>query len=184
MTPELVLELEWLVWIVSWMAIAVWSARAVARASNQVGYRAVILAGGLLLFSRIGARARLWTLGPAAAWTADAIAAIGFLFTWWARIHLGTLWSSQVTRKAHHHIVDTGPYGLVRHPIYTGLSVATIATMALRGTAFGIAGTALMITGYWMKARVEERFLREQLGPADYDAYAQRVPMLVPFLHG
>jgi protein-S-isoprenylcysteine O-methyltransferase Ste14 len=181
-TPALVNIVEWVVWIVSWLAIAVWSDRAVARASNQTGYRVVIVIGGLMLFSRLGISGPRWALAAPAAWTADAMAAAGFLFTWWARIHLGTLWSSQVTRKAHHRIVDTGPYGIVRHPIYTGLCVATLATMALRGTLTGVVGAATLITGYWMKARVEESFLREQLGPADYDAYARRVPMLIPFL--
>jgi len=182
-TPERVLYAEWIVWIASWLIVAMWSDRAVARAANQVGYRLVIMLGaGVMFWLRV--RIRLWAPGPALAWTADAVAALGFLFTWWARIHLGTLWSSQVARKAHHHVVDTGPYGLVRHPIYTGLCVATLATMALLGTATAVAGAVILMLGYYMKARVEERFLREQLGPADYDAYARRVPMLVPFLHG
>ncbi len=182
--PEVVNIVEWLLWIGSWLLVALWSDRAVARASNQLGYRALTVLGAALLFW-YRSRAALWSMPPAAAWTADGIAAVGFLFTWWARIHLGTLWSSQVTRKAHHHIVDTGPYGIVRHPIYTGLALATIATMALRGTASGVAGGLLLIAGFYAKARIEERFLREQLGAADYDAYARRVPMLIPsLLHG
>ena len=48
----------------------------------------------------------------------------GTLFTWWARIHLGRFWSNAITRKEGHRVIDTGPYGLVRHPIYTGLSAA------------------------------------------------------------
>src|SRR5438445_12979167 len=51
---------------------------------------------------------------------------------WWARIHLGRLWSSNVTRKKNHHVVDSGPYGIVRHPIYTGVIVASIATAAIQ----------------------------------------------------
>ncbi len=182
--PELVNTAEWLLWIVSWLLVAMWSDRAVARASNQLGYRVLNVVGAVLLFW-YHSRAMLWSIPRAVGWTADAIAAVGFLFTWWARIHLGKLWSSQVTRKAHHPIVDTGPYGIVRHPIYTGLSLATIATMALHGTPAGVAGGLLLIAGYYAKARVEERFLHEQLGTAAYDAYARRVPMLIPsFRHG
>jgi protein-S-isoprenylcysteine O-methyltransferase Ste14 len=184
-TPELVNYLEWLVWIVSWLVVAMWSDRTVAQASNQAGYRAVIAAGALLLFGWLRVEFPLWVPGTLVAWTSDVVTAIGFLFTWWARLHLGALWSSQITRKAKHHVVDSGPYGIVRHPIYTGLCVATLATIVLRGTGAAIAGGALMIAGYYTKARMEERFLREQLGPAQYDGYARRVPMLVPFLrHG
>jgi protein-S-isoprenylcysteine O-methyltransferase Ste14 len=68
----------------------------------------------------------------------------------------------------------------VRHPIYTGLIFALLATAAALGTPTGFAGVALMIAGIVMKARLEEKFLREEFGPEIYDAYARRVPMLVP----
>ena len=125
----------------------------------------------------------LWHAGPALAWTLAGLALAGFAFTWWARVHIGRLWSSSVTRKADHHIVDTGPYGLVRHPIYTGITLAGFATAAEQGTLVAFAGAAVMMLGWYVKARLEERFLREQLGSQAYDAYARRVPMLVPFVH-
>jgi protein-S-isoprenylcysteine O-methyltransferase Ste14 len=93
------------------------------------------------------------------------------------------LWSSQVTRKQDHRIIDTGPYALVRHPIYTGLILAVLATAAVKGTLPGIAGAVFIVWGLWMKARLEERFLRTELGAA-YDDYSRRVPMLIPFLSG
>src|SRR3569833_1102156 len=52
------------------------------------------------------------------------VALVGLGITWWARIHLGTLWSGTVTRKAHHKVIKTGPYAIVRHPIYAGISLA------------------------------------------------------------
>ena len=69
---------------------------------------------------------------------------------------------------------------MVRHPIYTGLLLAVFATMAAKGTVWGIAGAALLTIGAVVKARLEEQFLRGELGSA-YDDYAMRVPMLVPF---
>ncbi|TIX38846.1 MAG: isoprenylcysteine carboxylmethyltransferase family protein, partial [Mesorhizobium sp.] len=88
-------------------------------------------------------------------------------------------WSGTVTAKAEHRVIDTGPYRLVRHPIYTGLLLAILATMAAKGTVWGVAGAILLTAGIVMKARLEERFLRGELGSA-YDDYARRVPMLVP----
>ncbi|MCA0054993.1 MULTISPECIES: hypothetical protein [unclassified Mesorhizobium] len=52
--------------------------------------------------------------------------------------------------------------------------------MAVKGTVWGVAGAALLLVGIVIKARLEESFLRGELGPA-YDDYARRVPMLVPF---
>ncbi len=103
------------------------------------------------------------------------------MFCWWARIHLGALWSGRITRKEGHRVVDTGPYRLVRHPIYTGIDTAALALLVVKATPIALAGFVLIVWGYWIKARIEERFLREQLGAADYDAYRARTPMLVPF---
>lgn len=106
----------------------------------------------------------------------------GFAFCWWARIHLGRMWSSSVTRKADHHIIDTGPYSLVRHPIYTGIILAAAATAALEARAIAFAGLALVTIGFWIKARLEERFLRNELGAEVYDANARRTGMPFPGL--
>ena len=91
------------------------------------------------------------------------------------------LWSGTITRKQDHRIVDTGPYALVRHPIYTGLLLAGFATAIARGRWEALIGAALFALGCWIKARQEERFLSEELGH-EYAAYRKRVPMLVPFL--
>jgi protein-S-isoprenylcysteine O-methyltransferase Ste14 len=84
--------------------------------------------------------------------------------------------------KAGHRVVDTGPYCLVRHPIYSGLILAALATALMFGEAAAVAGFAAMVLGCWIKARLEERFLRQELGLEAYDAYAARVGMLFPRL--
>lgn len=187
-TPQIVLAAAWSVWWLSWLAAAVWSDRTVSRPAHrqQIVYRLCAMAGMVLLFGpyRHDFRSEivLWRTPDPAAWAAVAVACAGFAFTWWARIHLGRLWSTSVTRKSDHHVVGTGPYGIVRHPIYTGITIASIATAALRGTAAGWLGATVMTIGWYIKARLEEAFLREQLGREAYDAYARQVPMLIPFL--
>lgn len=78
--------------------------------------------------------------------------------------------------------MDTGPYSLVRHPIYTGLLAASLATAVAQATATALVGWMLIGLGLWLKARVEERFLAAELDPQAYAAYRLRVPMLVPLL--
>jgi len=106
----------------------------------------------------------------------------GLALTWWARIHLGRLWSSAITRKEEHRLVETGPYEYVRHPIYTGLIIALLATAASEATPVAALGAVLIALGLWLKARTEERFLLTELGPDAYESYRRRVPMLVPFV--
>jgi protein-S-isoprenylcysteine O-methyltransferase Ste14 len=95
---------------------------------------------------------------------------------------LGGFWSGSVTLKPEHRVIDRGPFALVRHPIYTGFIFTAFCMAFLRGTAVNFLGAFLIAFGFWLKARLEERFLRAALGAADYDAYAARTPMLVPWL--
>jgi protein-S-isoprenylcysteine O-methyltransferase Ste14 len=82
--------------------------------------------------------------------------------------------------KDGHYIVDTGPYGIVRHPIYSGIIFAALMTAGLNATIIGALGFISLALGVTVVARLEERFLHEQLGAQAYEAYAARVPMLVP----
>ena len=69
----------------------------------------------------------------------------------------------------------------MRHPVYAGVLLAALATAAERGRIEALAGVAVLIAGISLRAKLEERFLRRDLGDAAYAAYRQRVPMLIPF---
>lgn len=187
MTPQSFVSDAWLCWFTSWILAAWWQDRAVKRVttSSEIVYRVLTMVGALLLFGvgshYLGGSAVLWRPARVGQWTLAVVVLAGFGVAWWARLYIGRMWSSRVTRKADHHVVDTGPYGLVRHPIYSGVILSAAATAAMRGTVRAWIGTAILVLGFYVKARLEEGFLREQLGPS-YDDYAQRVSMLVPFL--
>jgi protein-S-isoprenylcysteine O-methyltransferase Ste14 len=184
--PGLIVILLWIAFWVSWIAASAWSS-AVDRQiglRRELSYRLVMLAGGLILF--IPAHGyegplRLWMVTHTEAWACVYAIAAGFVFAWWARLHLGSLWSGRITTKKDHRVIDTGPYAIVRHPIYTGILAAVYATAAIKGTAWGLVGAMVITLGLWMKARLEEVWLQGELGVDAYHAYRRRVPMLLPF---
>jgi len=176
----------WVGFAVSWVAAAAWSSKVETRLGigSELWYRAVLIVGGIIfLIPAHGSEGqlRLWHVTLDDAWICVGLIALGVLFAWWARIYLGNRWSGTITTKADHRVVDRGPYGIVRHPIYTGILLAVFATAAAKGTVLGLASAALIVLGLWMKARLEERWLRDQLGADAYDDYRRRVPMLLPF---
>jgi protein-S-isoprenylcysteine O-methyltransferase Ste14 len=186
MQPGLAIAGLWIAFVISWAAAALWADRTEKRLgiAAEAPHRLLLAAGTLLfLVPAHGYQGwmRLWQVNLAVAWICAALIAVGIAFAWWARIHLGRLWSATITRKADHRIVDTGPYALTRHPIYTGILLAILATMLAKGTLAGIFGAALIAASFYVKARLEERFLREELGAEAYDGYSRRVPMLIPF---
>jgi len=185
--PTELLALIWLAWLISWVVGSFWSARTAKRPVTwrARAHRLPIIIGGLLLtpwITQLLAERPLWTLGNGGTYVLAAIMVAGLLFTWWGRIHLGRFWSNEITRKEGHRVIDTGPYGLVRHPIYTGLIAAILATGLAVGTVTGILGAVLISFGLSVKARAEESFLTSELDPSAYESYRRRVPMLVPFL--
>jgi len=118
--------------------------------------------GGILLMPWTAwmlAEKRIWDVDYNGAYALAGVMLAGLLLTWWARLHLGRLWSSAISRKQDHSVVDTGPYAFVRHPIYTGLITALLATAAAEATVTALLGAALIVFGLWLKARSEEVFL-------------------------
>ena len=186
--PTKLLALIWLAWVISWVVASFWSGRTkthVQTAASLV-YRLPILLGAILLSPWTAAvlgEHRLYDPGNTGTYVLAVVVLLGISFTWWARIHLGRFWSNAITHKEGHRIVDTGPYGLVRHPIYTGLILAILATGVAVAMWTSLLGALLISFGQWRKARMEENFLRTKMGPEAYGPYSRRVPMIVPFIH-
>jgi protein-S-isoprenylcysteine O-methyltransferase Ste14 len=187
MTYSMPFVVLWIGWSLSWLIAARWATKAEARPplTQQWLYWALVGAGAVLIGFNFwtGDRGMVWMPFDTKEQILLFVALAGLAFTWWARIHLGTLWSGTVTRKAHHKVIRTGPYAIVRHPIYSGLSLAIVATVLLRPGWIGAIGAALIIASFVIKYRLEERFLMEELGP-EYKAYRKQVAALVPFFTG
>jgi protein-S-isoprenylcysteine O-methyltransferase Ste14 len=145
---------------------------------------ALYLAGGALIFLSP-------SLGPlddrfvpalvevgAAGWL---LTALGMLFSIWARVSLGRNWSGRVVLKHGQELISTGPYALVRHPIYTGLLLALAGTALYDGRLRAVLGLGFFAIGFWLKARTEESLLEGEFGE-EYGSYRTRTPMLIPSL--
>lgn len=171
----------WIAWLVSWHIAMLWRDKPTVKAPRGE-YRwqfAMIIVGLWLMYGLFpNPQPLLWRVTPALGWAMVGLTAAAIAFAWWARIHLGKLWSGGVERMADHRVVDTGPYALVRHPIYTGLIAGAVALAAVQAKPWAIAGAALFSLGFILKARVEERFLEKEIG--GYEAYRRRVAMIVP----
>lgn len=115
-------------------------------------------------------------------WAGLGIVIGGTAFAAWAAITLGRHFDIEVEYHQGHEVVRRGPYSLVRHPVYSGLAVHLLGACLATGNLLMLAGTLFVaIPAFYMRAAVEERLLRREIGPA-YDEYARRVGMLVPFL--
>jgi protein-S-isoprenylcysteine O-methyltransferase Ste14 len=106
---------------------------------------------------------------------------LGCAFAIWARLALGANWSGRPTVKAGHELVIAGPYGVTRHPIYTGILVAAAGTALADLQWRRLAGVALIAGAMLLKIRQEEALMMETF-PDAYSRYRQRVKALIPGL--
>lgn len=145
----------------------------------------VILALAFALLTewgRIGVLAVRLVPDTRAVATAGAIlTAAGAAIAVWARVQLGSNWSGWVTVKCDHELIRSGPYRVVRHPIYSGLLLAVAGTALATGEVRGPAAFVLAIAGFRWKAAIEERFMTGAFGE-QYRQYRHEVKALIPFV--
>lgn len=123
-------------------------------------------------------------LGPPLARLFDALAILSAAGSVWltaASIRtLGKQWNLRAALVERHTLITSGPYRMVRHPIYLG----TIGMLLATGLSFSrwpalVAGLAFAIAGTALRVRDEESLLRAAFG-GDFEAYRRRVPAILP----
>lgn len=96
---------------------------------------------------------------------------------------LGRNWSITLEIRERHKLVSTGPYALIRHPMYTsfllmGIGQAFLLANWVAGAA-GIIGFAVL---FFLRVEKEERMMLENFGP-EYRAYMERTRRIIPYLY-
>jgi protein-S-isoprenylcysteine O-methyltransferase Ste14 len=175
--------------VASWLASALWADRTAGTASWRA--QGPLYATGLAFCAMLAAatfafaflRERLWPPHLALDVAMIALQLAGIAWCWWARVIIGRLWSGGVVVKEGHRVIDSGPYAAMRHPIYSGAFLVLAPHALVKARPLDLLVCAGFIAFFAAKARVEERFLREQLGEA-YERYQERVPMLWPRWRG
>lgn len=99
----------------------------------------------------------------------------------WARRTLAGNWSGDLVFKEKHELVERGPYGYVRHPIYTSMILMAFRTALAYGWLLSWAGFVVMTVGFLIRAKQEEALMLAHF-PGDYAEYKTRVKTLIPFL--
>jgi len=174
----------WTVWFVYWIAKS-WSNKRTAYRANRTGWVLALLGGlGLRsLFERYHHFFRVELLRRTGATEVIGIAlcAAGLALAIWARRSLGTNWSGGPTIKEDHELIRTGPYRLVRHPIYAGLLVAGFGTAFGRGRLEDLVLFVYAFLCLGVKSKIEESLLLRQF-PRAYPEYRKQTKALIPHL--
>jgi protein-S-isoprenylcysteine O-methyltransferase Ste14 len=170
----------WAVFIAYWVIAGRGTKRTVGDVWRGMGIRAVILLTGFVLLRDQLRDVLRGSANPAHPIVGVAVCVGGLAFAIWARVHLGRNWGMPRAVKENPDLVTSGPYALVRHPIYTGMLVALIGSASVVGWSWLL--LPAMLGAYFIySALVEERLMLHTF-PDSYPAYRSRTKMLVPFV--
>jgi len=177
----------WLAWGIYWLASSRWASEVKRRQTSfarRLYLAEMAVAASLFTFPGLGygwLGRRILSRTEALFLVGAAFLVLGLGFTVWARLTLGRNWSGYVTLKAGHRLIRSGPYSLVRHPIYTGLLFAMLGTTIAIDEWRAVLALILATEAQVRKLRIEERWLSEEFG-SEYTAYRREVKALVPWL--
>lgn len=124
-----------------------------------------------------GLAATIGVLSVESSWWATLagalLALLGMAGTFYCRRYLGRFWTAELKLQDSHRIVDSGPYGIVRHPIYTAVSAMCVGTAIVFPQWWCWLACALVIVAYALKTRIEDDYLTAHL--SGYHDYRRRV---------
>jgi protein-S-isoprenylcysteine O-methyltransferase Ste14 len=177
---ELVFAVGWGAFWLYWLVAAFSMKRGRILWSRELRIRAVIVVIVIVLFHTGAFRGHHVNTDPLRAGLGLALLALGLGFAIWARVNIGRNWGSPMTQKDDPELVTSGPYRLVRHPIYSGILLAGVGT-SVALSWFWLIAVGLSGIYFLYSATVEERYMTEQFQDA-YPVYKRSTKMLLPFV--
>jgi len=114
-------------------------------------------------------------------WTGFGVGILSVVFWTWTQVTLDTQWSAQLQLREDHHLITTGPYARIRHPLYAGLFGWCISLTLLTANWIFTAICALAFAGLLWRVPKEEQMMIEAFGD-EYKAYMQRTGRFFPRL--
>lgn len=183
----MIVLLSQLLWVAFLAFIISWK-RSPREASDNVessGSRALHLTLVVIGFALMWLGHGTYQPKPAMAKT-EVLVSIGFLlqavatlFGGWARLTLGSNWSSRIRTAGSQSLVVSGPYRMTRHPMYASFMIAALGSAMIVGRFRAYVGFLFILGAYLRKIRVEERSLEQRFGE-EYMQYEQYVPPVLP----
>jgi protein-S-isoprenylcysteine O-methyltransferase Ste14 len=142
----------------------------------------LLLFGGMGFMAADAARWRWSTMPPSVQWAGCGLLFATMLFMYWTmRANSFAAPVVKIQKERGQKVITTGPYAIVRHPLYFGALFYVAATSLILGSWWGLATVPLVAFGFAVRIGIEEKPLRD--GLQGYDDYARRLRWrLIPFV--
>lgn len=141
----------------------------------------------ILVFANIGIQ-KQYPLGlqylpdtSSVVYTGFVISMVGILFSVWGRMALGSNWSADAELKSGQSLVTSGPYAIVRNPIYSGITLGMAGSAIALGNVSGIIAVGFIVVFSFLRITYEERMMKEKFG-IEWEKYVKSVKRFIPWV--
>ncbi len=177
---DVVIIVGWVVFWVYWLAASLGVKAGRTRWTGFAGVRVGLVLVVLLLLRVRAFKGHLTAVSPLLQGIGLVVFVVGLALAVWARLSLGRNWGTPMSQKEDPELVTSGPYRMIRHPIYSGILLGMIGT-TIAVSLYWLVAVAILGAYFLYSAVVEERFMASQF-PDSYPQYKRSTKMLIPFL--
>jgi protein-S-isoprenylcysteine O-methyltransferase Ste14 len=142
----------------------------------------LLIFGGMAFMAADAARWRWSVMPPTVQWAGCALVLLALLFMYWTmRNNSFAAPVVKIQKNRGQAVITTGPYAIIRHPLYFGTLFYIAGTSLVLGSWWGLVTVPILALLFGIRIGVEEQTLRTGLN--GYDDYARRVrSRLIPFI--
>lgn len=177
-TLQSAIGIAWVAFWIYWLASA-FTANASRGGTRRLPFTGLTLVSVFVVI-RVFRGGSLAVHSPVVGAIGAVLFVCGIAIAIWARVHLGRNWGMPMTERIEPELVTSGPYRLVRHPIYSGILLAMLGT-AVATNLIGLVVVAVLGVYFYYAATVEEKNLVAAF-PSAYPAYRASTKKLIPFV--
>jgi protein-S-isoprenylcysteine O-methyltransferase Ste14 len=112
-------------------------------------------------------------------WVGFALGLVSVAFWTWTQVALGMQWSPQLRLHKGHHLITTGPYAHLRHPMYAAISGFGIGLALVSANWVFAALTLLVLIGLAVRVPQEEQMMIDEFGD-EYRTYMRQAGKFLP----
>jgi protein-S-isoprenylcysteine O-methyltransferase Ste14 len=171
----------WIAFWAYWLVAAINTKTPSSRWGRGAGIRlALVVIVVLLLRGHVLQGYARTTDDPWLEWTGLGVVVAGLGLAVWARLYLGRNWGTPMSSKVDPELVTAGPYRRIRHPIYSGLILASLGTMI--GVSLYWVAAVVVLGAYFVYSGFAEERMMEAAFPEAYPPYKRSTKGFIPFV--
>ncbi len=178
----------WIVMGLYWAVSAIFAKKAVTKRDWRIAilWRVVLIAAVIVFVAsdKSGAIAffdAVLSSAYASPIVGSILTVIGVIGALWSRTVLGRNWSGYATYKEGHELVTSGPYRIVRHPMYLSIILMLIGTIVYYGSLLILVALVGFTIMFVRRIHKEDAYMQQLFGKR-FERYAQSTRALIPWV--